>query len=66
VNAIADQAKRDAAAQAVYAVEAVKQADKDRAKYETALGSVEDALERAKRSPTCRAQLEQTLCVELY
>lgn len=61
-NAIADQAKRDAAAQAVYAVEAVKQADKDRAKYETALGSVEDALERAKRTPTCRAQLEAESC----
>lgn len=61
-NAIADRAKRDAAAQAVYAVEAVRQADKDRAKYETALGSVEDALERAKRTPTCRAQLEAESC----
>lgn len=65
-NAAADRAKRDAAAQAVYAVEAVRQADKDRAAYETKLGSVEDALERAKRTPVCRAQMEAELCVELH
>lgn len=66
VNAVADRAKRDAAAQAVYAVEAVRQADKDRAKYEAALGSVEDALERAKRTPTCRAQLEAESCADFH
>lgn len=62
VNAIADRAKRDAAAQAVYAVEAVRQADKDRATFDKKLGSVEDALERAKRTPVCRAQLEAQSC----
>ena len=65
VNAKAEQAKRDAAAQATYAVEAVKQADKDRAKYETKLDSVEAALEKAKRAPVCRAQLEAPLCIDL-
>lgn len=66
VNAIADQAKRDAAAQAVYAVEAVKQADKDRAAYDKKLDSVSDALERAKRTPVCRAQLEEVSCAEFH
>ena len=65
VNAKAEQAKRDAAAQAQYAVQAVRQADKDRAAYEAKLGSVESALERAKRQPICRAQLEADLCVSL-
>lgn len=65
VNARAEQAKRDAAAQAQYAVQAVRQADKDRATYEAKLGSVESALERAKRQPICRAQLEADLCVSL-
>lgn len=65
VNARAEQAKRDAAAQAQYAVQAVKQADEDRATYEAKLGSVASALERAKRQPICRAQLEADLCVSL-
>ncbi len=65
VNAAADQAKRDAAAQAAYAVQAVRQADRDREAYDKKLEGVTDALERAKREPVCRAQLETPLCVEL-
>lgn len=65
VNAHAEQAKRDAAAQASYAVEAVRQADKDRDKYESQLDSVERALETAMRQPVCRAQLEAPLCIAL-
>lgn len=65
-NAIADRAKRDAAAQAVYAVEAVRQADRDRAAYESKLQGVDAALDRAKRTPTCRAQLEAESCADFH
>jgi hypothetical protein len=66
VNARAEQAKRDAAAQAEYAAQAVRQADKDRAEYEKRIDGIVSDLTKAKRAPACRAQLEQPLCVELH
>lgn len=65
VNANAAQAQRDAADQAKNATAALKQADKDRAAYESRLRGVDAALDRAKRAPACRAQLEAPLCVGL-
>jgi hypothetical protein len=66
VNARAEQARRDAAAQAEHAAEAVRQADKDRAAYEKRIDGIASDLAKAKRAPACRAQLEQPLCVELH
>lgn len=65
VNAIADQAKYEAAAQAALAADAVEQAGNAGKAYERDLESAADALERAKRTPECRAQLEAPLCAPL-
>jgi len=64
-NAIAFTQKQGAAEQALRADHAVKAAEVDRAEYQAYIGRLAAELERAKRAPTCRAQLESELCVAL-
>jgi hypothetical protein len=66
VNRRAAEAKVEAVAQALAAERAVKGAKQDAATYEARIGSIAAELEKAKRQPTCRAQLEQPLCVDLH
>lgn len=65
VNAEADQAKRDALALANKAADAVKAADKAEEAYERDLAEAERELQRAGKTPACRAQLEAPLCAPL-
>ncbi len=65
VNAKADQAKREAAIQANKAADAVKAADKAEEAYERDLAEAERELQRAGKTPACRAQLEAPLCAPL-
>jgi len=66
VNARAEQAKRDAAAQAEYAVIAIKQADKDRAAYDKRVTALGKELADAMKVPSCRIEMEKPLCAPLY
>lgn len=66
VNAKAEQAKRDAAAQAQYAVQAVRQADKDRAAYDKRVAELGMELAEAMGKPSCRIEMEKPLCAPLH
>ena len=66
VNRRAVEAKVEAQAQALRAEQAVQAAEVDKADYQARIGSISAELEKAKRQPTCRAQLEQPLCVDLH
>ena len=66
VNRRAAEAKVEAQAQALRAQQAVQAAEVDKADYQARIGSISAELEKAKRQPTCRAQLEQPLCVDLH
>lgn len=65
VNAIAFTAKQGAAEMALRADHAVKAADVDKADYLAHIDAITAELVKAKRTATCRAQLEQPLCIEL-
>ena len=41
-------------------------AEVDKADYQARIGSIGEELARARRAPTCKAQLEQTVCVPLH
>lgn len=66
VNAKAEQAKRDAAAQAQYAVQAVRQADKDRAEYDKRVAALGKELADAMKVDSCRIEMEKPLCAPLH
>lgn len=66
VNRRAAQAKVEAEAQAKAAEKAVAGAKQDAKTYEARIGDIAAELAKAKRQPTCRAQLEQPLCVDLH
>ena len=65
VNRRAAEAKVEAQAQALRAQQAVQAAEVDKADYQARIGSIGAELEKAKRQPTCRAQLEMPLCASL-
>jgi hypothetical protein len=65
VNAIAFTAKQGEAEQQLKADHAVKAAEVDKADYLAHIENLAKDLKRAKRTPTCRAQLESELCVAL-
>lgn len=66
VNRQAAEAKVEAQAQALRAQQAVQAAEVDKADYQARIGSIGEELARARRAPTCKAQLEQTVCVPLH
>lgn len=66
VNQRATEAKVEAQAQALRAQQAVQAAEVDKADYQARIGSIGEELARARRAPTCKAQLEQTVCVPLH
>lgn len=66
VNRRAAEAKVEAQAQALRAEQAVQAAEADKADYQARIGSIGEELARARRAPTCKAQLEQTVCVPLH
>ena len=66
VNRQAAEAKVEAQAQALRAQRAVQAAEVDKADYQARIGSIGEELARARRAPTCKAQLEQTVCVPLH
>ncbi len=66
VNRRAAEAKVEAQAQALRAEQAVQAAEVDKADYQARIGSIGEELARARRAPTCKAQLEQTVCVPLH
>lgn len=66
VNRRAAEAKVEAQAQALRAQQAVQAAEVDKADYQARIGLIGAELEKAKRHPTCRAQLEMPLCVDLH
>ena len=66
VNRRAAEAKVEAQAQALRAQQAVQAAEVDKADYQARIGSIGEELARARRAPTCKAQLEQTVCVPLH
>ena len=66
VNRRAAEAKAEAQAQALRAQQAVQAAEVDKADYQARIGSIGEELARARRAPTCKAQLEQTVCVPLH
>jgi hypothetical protein len=66
VNRRAAEAKVEAQAQALRAEQAVQAAEVDKADYQARIGSIAEELARARRAPTCKAQLEQTVCVPLH
>lgn len=66
VNRRAAEAKVEAQAQALRAQQAVQAAEVDKADYQARIGSIAEDLARARRAPTCKAQLEQTVCVPLH
>lgn len=65
VNRRAAEAKVEAQAQALRAQQAVQAAEVDKADYQARIGSIGAELEKAKRQPSCRAQLEMPLCASL-
>ena len=65
VNLRAAEAKVEARAQALRAQQAVQAAEVDKADYQARIGSIGEELARARRAPTCKAQLEQKLCLDL-
>lgn len=65
VNRRAAEAKVEAVAQALAAEKAVNGAKQDADLYERRIGSIAAELEKAKRQPSCRAQLEAPLCASL-
>ena len=65
VNRRTAEAKVEAMAQALRADQAVKAAEVDKADYQARIGSIGEELARARRAPTCKAQLEQKLCLDL-
>ena len=65
VNRRAAEAKVEAQAQALRAEQAVQAAEVDKADYQARIGSIGEELARARRAPTCKAQLEQKLCLDL-
>lgn len=66
VNRRAAEAQIEAAAQAKAAEEAVDGAKGDAVVYEQRISGIAEELARARRTPTCKAQLEQTVCVPLH
>lgn len=66
VNARAALAKQAEAQQQTRADQAVAGARQDAEDYKTRIADVATELEQAKRQPTCRAQLEAELCVDLH
>ena len=66
VNRRAAEAKVEAVAQAKAAEKAVEGAKQDAKTYEARIGDIAEELARARRAPTCKAQLEQSLCVPLH
>jgi hypothetical protein len=66
VNARAALAKQAEAQQQARAEKAVAGAKQDAKTYETRIADVGSELEKAKRQPTCRAQLEAELCADLH
>lgn len=66
VNRRAAEAKVEAQAQALAAEKAVEGAKKDAEAYDARIEGIAAELTKAKRQPTCRAQLEQPLCVDLH
>lgn len=66
VNAAAALARQAEAQQQARADEAIAGAKQDAQGYQARIGSIAAELERAKQQPTCRAQLEQTLCIDLH
>lgn len=65
VNRRAAEAQVEAVAQALRAQQAVQAAEVDKADYQARIGSIGAELEKAKRQPSCRAQLEMPLCASL-
>lgn len=65
VNRRAEEAQVEAVAQALRAQQAVQAAEVDKADYQARIGSIGAELEKAKRQPSCRAQLEMPLCASL-
>ena len=65
MNCRAAEAKVEAQAQALRAEQAVQAAEVDKADYQARIGSIGEELARARRAPTCKAQLEQKLCLDL-
>jgi hypothetical protein len=66
VNTAARRAKREAEAQAALAAEAVEQAERLAAARDTQIRQAEKELDKAKRDPGCKAQLEAPLCTVLH
>ena len=66
VNRRTAEAKVEAQAQALAAERAVDGAARDARVYEERIGDITEELARARRAPTCKAQLEQTVCVPLH
>ena len=65
VNQQAARAKVEAQAQALAAEKAVAGAGEDAKAYESKIASIADKLARASKAPSCKAQLEEALCVTL-
>lgn len=65
MNAKAKQDKVEADAQKALAEQAVQMAERDERDYRSRLALLQADLERAKRDPKCREQLEARLCVVL-
>ena len=65
VNRRAAEAKVEAQAQALAAEKAVAGAGEDAKAYESKIASIADKLARASKAPSCKAQLEEALCVTL-
>lgn len=65
VNAKAAAARAEEKAQKQRADAAVSAAQDDAKAYDKRIDSIAVELEKAKRQPSCRAQLEQPLCVDL-
>lgn len=65
VNAVAFTAKQGAAEMALRADHAVKAAEVDKADFLAHIDAISAELSKAKRTATCRAQLEAELCVPL-
>ena len=65
VNRRTAEAKVEAQAQALRADQAVKAAEVDKADYQARIRSIAEDLARARHAPTCKAQLEQKLCLDL-
>lgn len=66
VNSVAKQAQADADAQRQRANDAVQQAKRERAQYQTRLELIQSDLDKAKRDPKCAEQLREPVCVVIY